>query len=149
METKKTEIVEKRYVTTYVATDGTEFDDQAQCAEYEKSALGVLKGRLHNIAINEGSECDIFGGCGSDETKAYVVAPKDDEQVKTIQQIMHHCCYGEWKQKNADRIVIGKVFVVVFGYEGTDAWLIDFTEMVSLATTGKFSLAEVKEDESK
>lgn len=142
METKKTEIVEKRYVTTYVATDGTEFDDQAQCAEYEKSALGVLKGRLHKIALNEGSECDIMAGSGSDESHGFVVCPKNDDEVKTIQQVMYMKSFGEWKQKHADKAGVGKPLAVFFSYDDYYAWLVDIGAMVRDMTDGKFKVVE-------
>lgn len=144
METIKKEIINKTYVETYVATDGTEFDDKEQCLRYEKSALGVLKGRLAKFTLKTGSECDLFGGCGCDENNAHVVVPKTEDEVKVVQQIMYHCAYGEWKQKNADRVAIGKVLVVIFSYDGDDAWLVDLGDVVSNATDGKWSVVENK-----
>ena len=39
--------------TVYQAVDGTEFDSQKECEEYEKSARGVLRGKLKPLIVND------------------------------------------------------------------------------------------------
>lgn len=145
METKKNEIIKKEYVNVYVAVDGTEFNDPNECEAYEKSALGVLKGRMHKIALFEGSECDVFGGCGCDENHAFVVAPKNEDEVKTIQQVAYMKSYGDWKQKHAEKVEVGKVLAVVMGYEDEGAWIIDINAIVRDMTGGKYEVVKKSE----
>lgn len=145
MKTKKIEIVNTTYREVYIAEDGTEFDDKNECTKYEASAVGVLKGRLAKMALYSGSEEGVFG-TGSDETDAFVVVPKDEEEVKTCQQVAHMLAWNdEWKKRHAEKVEIGKPVVVVFSYDDDAAWIVDLPEIVRHATDGKFRLVPVEE----
>lgn len=139
METKRIEKINYEYV--YVAVDGTEFRNEDECRAYDNSAYGVLKGRLANMAILKTTECDLYNGAGSDDNKAYVVIPEDEEEVKTIQQLAYLKVYGEeYKKKYADMVAVGKVLVVTISYDDDGLWITDLGEMVSSATAGKFKV---------
>lgn len=145
METKKIEIVNTTYREVYVAADGTEFNDKNECAKYEASAVCVLKGRLAKMALYRGSEDDVFG-TGSDETDAFVVVPKDEEEVKTCQQVAYMLSWcDECRNMHAERVKIGTPIVVVFSWDDEDAWIVDLSEIVRHATGGKFRLVPVEE----
>jgi hypothetical protein len=138
---KKIQIEVKSVKYVYEAVDGTQFDSEDECRTYDNSAYGVLKGRLANIAILKTTECDLYNGAGSDENKAYVVIPKDEEEVKTIQQLAYLKAYGEeWKKKYSDMVAVGKVLAVTIAYEDDGLWITDLGEMVSSATAGKFKV---------
>lgn len=142
IETKR-EVIDVKEV--YVAVDGTEFDAPEECKKYEKSAVGVLKGRLHQMALFEGTECDLFDGAGSDENNAYVVAPKNEEDVKTCQQVAHMLAWSDdWKKKHAEKVAVGKVLAVVIEYGDNAAWIIDLGDVISNATSGKYGIAPVE-----
>lgn len=137
METKRIEI--KNYKNVYVAVDGTEFDVQSECEAYEKSAVGVLKGRLAKIALVQKSECELFYGSGCDDNTSYVVIPKNEEEVGVIQQIVYlNACN---KEVQAEKVAVGKVLIVNFSYDDEFVWVTDLGKLVSDATDGK---AEVK-----
>lgn len=139
METKRIEVKTYKYV--YEAVDGTQFDCEDECRAYDNSAYGVLKGRLAKMTILKMTECDLYNGAGSDENKSYVVVPKDEEEVKTIQQLAYLKSYSEEsKRKNADMVAVGKVLVVTISYNDDGLWITDLGEMVSSATAGTFKV---------
>ncbi len=141
METKKIEVVNKTYVEIYIATDGTEFNDKEQCVAYEKSAAGVLKGRMVKFALDAPkTECDLYGGAGSDENRVYVVVPKTDDDVKTLEQLIHLKAYN--KDAAAEKIAVGKVFVVTFSYDEEDMWITDLNNLVRAATAEQYEIVK-------
>jgi len=146
METKQIEI--KNYKTVYVAMDGTEFDDANECRTYDSSALGVIKGRLAKMATWHGSECDLYGGAGSDENDTFVVVPKTDAEVMMVQQAMFasHDGNKDRQQKNADRVVLGRPVAVTFSYNDEYTWTTALDEIIKVATAGKFKLVENEEE---
>jgi len=141
METKQIEL--KSYKNVYVAVDGTEFEEQEECQKYEKSAEGVLLGRLAKMAITKQSECDLFNGAGCDDNTSYVIIPKSEDEVATIQQAIHLKSYGD-KKKLCERVDVGKVVIVTIGYDNDGLWVSDLGEIVSKATDGKVELIEKK-----
>lgn len=141
METKKIEII--NYKEVYVTVDGTEFDNQEQAELYESSAFGVLKGRLVKMALATGDENEITGA-GCEDNTSYVVAPKTEDEVATIQQLCYMKGYGDWKKIQADKAEVGKVLIVTLGFDDDGIWLTDLAEMVSKATAGKYEIVEKK-----
>lgn len=141
METKQIEI--KNYKNVYVAVDGTEFDDKDECLKYEKSAEGVLLGRLAKMAITTQSECELFNGAGCDDNTSHIIIPKSEDEVATIQQAIHLKSYGD-KKKLCERVEVGKVLVVTIGYDNDGLWVTDLGEIVSKATDGRVELTEKK-----
>lgn len=71
--------------TVYEAVDGTEFRDKAECEKYEKSARGVLRGKLKKITLDDTHNCwDVMGG--EEEHVCLALAPKTQEDVDVILQ---------------------------------------------------------------
>jgi hypothetical protein len=149
METKQIEI--KNYKSVYVAMDGTEFDTSDQCAAYEKSAIGVIKGRLKKMSLFKGSECDLYNGAGSDESTSFVVVPKSDAEVLMVQQALYasNDCRAEYREKNADKVKVGRPVVITFNYDDEYIWATDLDELIKVATAGKFKLVENEDGEGK
>lgn len=141
---KKIEVKKEVINYQYEAADGTIFGDADECRMYEESAFGVLRGRLAKIATTFASECDIFNGAGSDENDAFVVIPKNEDEVKTIQQIVYMKSYGD-KAAVAEKVAIGKVLLVTFSYDNDGVWITDLGKLIDSATKGKYEVVEKKE----
>lgn len=142
MEERKVELLS--YKTVYVAADGTEFDDRTECEKYDKSAVGVLKGRVKAIAIKDTNEEDIFS-CGNSENRVLVCIPKSQEDIDTIKQLI----FATGGNKSyADKVdgYINKVVLVFFCYD--DYIYIDTVDdVVSRATDGKYKLEKSESPE--
>ena len=66
----------------YQATDGTEFNSEAECAEYEASARGVLRGRLKEFIVNDKYDCwDLMGGNEDNQCLAIAVPTEEAKYV--------------------------------------------------------------------
>ena len=76
----------KTTYSVYVACDGTEFDTEKACVEYENSAQGVLFARYKSCVINTFSEYELFN-VGSDENYIDVVKMETDSDINTILQL--------------------------------------------------------------
>jgi len=69
----------------YQATDGTEFNTQEDCASYEASAKGVLRGRLKEFIVNDRYNCwDLLGG--DEEHQCLAIAVPTEEAKYVILQ---------------------------------------------------------------
>lgn len=140
MEIKRNEIVEKRVVESYVAADGTEFDSQDECREYEKTHVCAIKARLHEMALAEDTECNMYDGSGTDETLVYVVIPKNEEELRFVRQALsiNH-------SKNAEKVSgkdIGRVLLIGFTYGDEYVYVTKLDDLVSKITGGKWVAVE-------
>jgi len=79
------EIVRKEYVSVFVANDGTEFSDEAECKKYDESAKGVLLAKYQQVVLKESDAYSLFG-FGSDEEVIEVVKLNSKEDVDLIVQ---------------------------------------------------------------
>lgn len=79
------EIVRKEYVNVFVANDGTEFSDEAECKKYDESAKGVLLAKYQQVVLKESDAYSLFG-FGSDEEVIEVVKLNSEEDVDLIVQ---------------------------------------------------------------
>ncbi len=84
MKEIKKEIV--NYSTSYVAVDGTEFNDKEECQKYEKSARCALFARYATKVIDRNTEFSFFG-FGSDDCRIECVRPESEDEVDLIMQI--------------------------------------------------------------
>lgn len=85
METKQIEV--KSIKTVYVAVDGTEFNDKEECVKYDKSALGVLKGRVKKLAVRVSNEEDLLHS-GGEDNESWVIIPKSADEIALIRQLL-------------------------------------------------------------
>lgn len=66
----------------YQATDGTEFKTLEECAEYEASARGVLRGRFKEFIVNDKYNCwDLLRGEEENQCLAIVVPTEEAKYV--------------------------------------------------------------------
>lgn len=142
MKERKVELLS--YKTVYVAADGTEFDDPNECTKYDKSAVGVLKGRVKAMAIKDTNEEDIFS-CGNSENRVLVCVPKNQEDIDTIKQLI----FATGGNKSyADKVdgYINKVVLIFFCYD--DYIYVDTVDdVVFRATDGKYKLEKSESPE--
>lgn len=71
--------------TVYQAVDGTEFSQKEECVKYEKSALGVLRGKIKKLTICEPQDAWMLMG-GYDDHQVIAVKPQTETDVDTILQ---------------------------------------------------------------
>jgi hypothetical protein len=78
--TREKQIVEKYEL--FVAEDGTEFKDMAECQKYEESAEGVLSAKYHPLVVGTTTEYNIYD-TGREENKVELVkvASKADADI--------------------------------------------------------------------
>lgn len=94
---------EKTIVNTYdvyVANDGTEFNDKAECEKYEKSAIGVLNVRYKALIVKTCSEYSAFN-IGCDDNNVEFVRIRTEKDIDTVLQMLMliECC-----DKNSVRV---------------------------------------------
>lgn len=118
----------KTTYSVYVACDGTEFETEKACIDYEKSVQGVLFARYKSCVINTFSEYELFG-VGSDENYIDVVKMEDDSDINTILQLQI-LFNGYVKDKNTiwfDKLKSyfdkGSFFFILRGYENDAFWV--------------------------
>lgn len=72
--------------TVYEAIDGTQFDDQAECKAYEKSAAGVLAIRVSYLVKNDNyTEYSLFS-TGSDDRKVIALYMPEEADRDAVMQ---------------------------------------------------------------
>ena len=86
-------VIQKKRETeysVYQATDGTEFNDCAECEKYENSARGVLLAELKNCEINRGTEYDLLN-TGSSDYEIRLVVPRNIQDLRNINYLYRLC----------------------------------------------------------
>lgn len=147
---KKVQRENVSYTTVYVACDGTEFNYEDECQTYEKSAKGVIFGRMRKCVINEGNECNIFNA-GIEDNHIYVLLPKSKEDVEAINMVCswvdsHNRKSSEEGAPFTDNI-IGSVIMLEIGYD-YEWWSSQSLEsLVKGITKGKYAVVENPEAE--
>ena len=76
--------------SVYQATDGTEFNDCAECEKYENSARGVLLAELKNCEINRGTEYELLSA-GSSDYEIRLVVPRNIQDLRNINYLYRLC----------------------------------------------------------
>ena len=141
MKEKKVEQV--TYKMVYVSVDGTEFDDKDECLKYDKSALGILKGRIKEMSLSELSEDDLFH-TGSCDNMVYACIPKSNEDIDTIKRLLSLLGNNEERISRLKYDQVGKIVFVYLGYADDWAWFRTLDDMIDTGTESKYSI-ELKE----
>lgn len=140
MKTIQKEII--NHETIYEAVDGTTFYDKAECEKYEKSALGLMKSRLTDMAIGPWTtEYSLFE-TGCDDCQAIVVVPKDKADIDTLRQLIllvEPDRAGSIKDRVPDDF-IGKVIIVFFDSCGEYVWFRTLDSIVASIAGDAFHL---------
>lgn len=80
------QIERKVYDTFYVAVDGTEFSEKAECEKYEQTAHAVVREKFLKLVISKKTEYNFFH-VGSDDTTVYAVKMQSQEEADTVLQL--------------------------------------------------------------
>ena len=141
--------------TVYQAVDGTEFNNLEECANYEASAKGVLRGRLKEFIVNDSYNCwDLMGG---NEDNACLAIAVPTEEAKCL--ILHNYYLDQpWILKSSnpahkERVdnAVQQAFenndIILFGLNcDDDLYLID-TRMNIINRLNNIDKKEEKKDE--
>jgi hypothetical protein len=74
-------------VTTYEAVDGTPFTNKEECEKYEQTAKCALQQRYRPLVVRTDTECNIFGGVGSEDCTVDIVKISKSEDIDTLLQL--------------------------------------------------------------
>lgn len=121
---KKIEIKSEVVNYKWESMDGTQFDDKEECIAYERSAKGVIKGRVKKLVVTEGSECDILNA-GSDENDVWVAKPKTEADLDAIRQ-MYNLYGGRSEYLPILDGQVGKLVIITLSYDDADMWIDTF-----------------------
>lgn len=120
MKTVQKEII--NYKTIYEAFDGTTFEDNAECEKYEKSAMGLMKSRVVDMAIGPWTtEYEMFE-MGSDDNQAILVQPKNKADIDTLRHAYLLAGGRKDAEKAAPDSFIGRPVIMFFGYNDDCVW---------------------------
>ena len=128
MERKEIEV--KSFKTVYVAVDGTEFDEREQCEKYDKSALGVVQGRVKKLAVKITDEWRAVGG--GEDHECWIVIPKKPEDVDAIKQLL--ALYGNGQNTDELDEQLGKPVFLMWNYEKDYVWFKTLESIVKYAS---------------
>lgn len=144
-KTMKEQVIKKeteKSESVYVSADGLEFTEKGECQNYEENLFRVLKERVRRMAIKDTDAPNVFDGEGCDEHDAFVIIPKDSEQVETIRTLVSIYAYSP--DKLCENVHVGRPIVLLFNYDNSYAWVTDLDEMIRTATNGLFKVAPVE-----
>ena len=121
---------------TYIADDGTEFDTEDKCKEYEKSVEAIISKRFHSIAkrydSTNGTEykaLDYICNGEREDATYYIVTPRNESDVNMIIAYVENCggdfAYAGDLCCNVSEILPGKTYIVTEVYELADVRTLD------------------------
>lgn len=143
---KEKKIEQLSYKTIYVAADGTEFDNKDECITYDKSAIGVLKGRVKEMTVTEGTEDSIFN-CGSCDNIVWVCLPKTKTDIDNIKQLLFASNAGEsYVNERVTDKLIGKIVFLTICYDDY-TYIYTLEDIVSRATNNQYKLEKIESPE--
>ena len=86
--------------TVYQAVDGTEFNDIKECKQYEESALGVLRGKLKPLIVNDQYTCWALLG-GYEDHKCLAIKMNTEQDINIVLQ--NYYLDNPWLLKDIDK----------------------------------------------
>lgn len=112
IQREETVVVRKE---VYVSVDGKEFENEKDCAAWEKSYKGTLEASWKRIKKEEVSDCNLGLSYSSDDHECYAIKPKNLDEIVLINAYVESSTYGNGAKLTTDHI--GKVIVLNFGYD--------------------------------
>ena len=102
---KQTVIKEDASRIVYEAIDGQLFDSKEECEKYEKSAMGVLKGRFKKLIVGIHNAWDLLRGY--DDNEVYILKLKNQQDADTVWQLFYleNPYYLERNRKDRDEYI--------------------------------------------
>lgn len=129
--------------TVYVAFDGTEFENERECVQYEKSEVSALLSGLP--CVGYGTDDFVL----NTDHKHYLFIPRTRHDIFTVNRVLEIC-------GSEDRITSGEMYmpmmlnVLVIDRFGMAASLTHLDKWMRGLSGGKFAIVSlVKESEEK
>lgn len=90
------EEIKREVVDTYIhweAVDGTQFVQKEECEKYEKSALGMLRGKINKLIVGEAEDAwDLMGG-NEDSSVVAILLAKEKDADTFLQWLYLECSW--------------------------------------------------------
>lgn len=90
------EELKREVVDTYIhweAVDGTVFEQKEECEKYEKSALGMLRGKINKLIVGEVEDAwDLMGG-NEDSSVVAILLAKEKDADTFLQWLYLECSW--------------------------------------------------------
>lgn len=108
---------ETKVITTevYVSADGKEFTDKEHCLEWEKSYRGTLNASWNEFQKKEVNTCDFGIPYSSDDCNAYVITPKNLDEITFINAYIN--CTTGYDSNPLNTTMVNKALLLNFGYD--------------------------------
>ena len=136
---KEQQIEVKNLKTVYVAEDGTRFDEKVECEKYEKSFAFAMRSHISGISLRTTSEDNIWNN-GSCDNTVFSVVPRDEGDLLRIKQMMAGMGAHKSSIDSIKDDYIGKVLLIITGYDGDWITVDTLERLVNDATDGKYEL---------
>ena len=142
-------VIQKKRETeysVYQATDGTEFNDCAECEKYENSARGVLLAELKNCEINRGTEYDLLGTDSSDY-EIRLVVPRNIQDLRNI-NYLYRLCFNSYQDDDKLYVTdsdINKIIMIFVSQYDDCVYFKKLDDMFNslIGNTHKFTIKEL------
>lgn len=147
-ETTMKKIEKEITVTRYMAFDGTEFDTETGCQNFEGSAFGALMQQLESRIVKKSNELSMVG-TGSPCTACYAIVPRTRHDIFVLNQILQ-MVDGEQRAESTDCDMPVLLCVHLRCNTVMAAYLIRPQEIVQNAGNGEFTVVStIKETKKK
>ena len=134
---------------TYMAVDGTEFMNQAECEVYEQSAKCAVRARLSDMCLNKGYADSLLMECCS-EASTMVLRLRDEADLAVLRQYVALIDGPNNVEHRMPKEMVGKVLVVNTSCDDDWTSVYDLDEYIKVLTNGAYTIAEApKSEESK
>jgi hypothetical protein len=125
----------------FVAYDGTRFDEEDECIEYEDAQRVVLRVRARQMAIKVTNGCELYNGEGFENNEAIVLVPKVKGDVELLRSLV--MAYGTAPEPAKNMVpdgCIGEPMTVIFDSEYENCWIDSMKDIIAKGTNGQFTV---------
>ena len=125
MKRNEQKITKEETIVTFIASDGEVFENEEDCAAYEKSYVCTIKTCFKKIPHLEKAASSLYMQYGNEEDEAYMLIPRNIEDVYAVNRILDYCdgLYGS-TYLTPPRLTqddIDKTVLINFGNEGMES----------------------------
>ena len=99
----------------YVSADGKEFNNKEDCLKWENSYVGTLNASWKELPKKEVNTCDFGIPWSSDDHNAYVVTPKNLDEITFINAYIN--CTTGYDYNPLNTTMVNKALLLNFGYD--------------------------------
>lgn len=114
MNIKRTEKTEIKVIETYVSADGREWENKADCIEWEKGIKCVATVGWNEIPKKQVYTTDCGLPWSNEDEEAYIIIPRTHEDIVVIENYIKATTSDNMEISDLD---IGKSMIFNFGYD--------------------------------